>query len=374
MLLHTALLVAAGVASAVSGAAAPAVPCSRFDLVEQWRLAPSGEAPTLANIIDAATDPAGNTCLLDLQLQSILVISPDGRLLRTQGRPGDGPGETRMASRLFVDPDGKVGLLDAMSSRLVWFDAAGKPLPGMGHLRLNPDGSGATMTYDARRCDGGYVAAFAVLDMSARTRTIDVALARVPDDGGAATIIQRVADRAMSATGPLAEEADSYNFVWNNWDADRAGNVYLAPDRDSPRIVVLPAAGGKPWEFPLATGRRNRTAAEKAEVAARLARPNGAPGPRVADADAFVGHLRCDEQGRVWVRTPSPDPPVADGVFVAYDVYSPAGQHLERVELRGPDDPRTDAWFLLAGRGVIVVKHANDPDSEEDLEVVSYAY
>lgn len=365
------ILVAATIVPAASRATAPVV---QTQLREQWRLTPSEESPVLANLVDAATDAAGNTYLLDFQLQTVLVISPKGELLRTLGRPGDGPGETRMASRLFVEPDGRVGLLDAMSSRLVWFDAAGKPEAGAGHLRLNPDGSGATLTYDARRCVGGYVAAFAVLDVKAGARAFDVALARVPDDGSAAAIIHRVPDRAMSARGPLADEADSYNFVYNAWDADRAGNVFLAPDRDHPRVVVLPAGGGAPSEFPLVTGRRDRTAAEKAAVAARLARPNGTPGPHVADAEAFVGHLWCDEQGRVWVRTPSPDPPVATGVFLAYDVYSASGAHLERVDLRGPDDPRRDAWFLLPGRRVVVVRHANDPESDEGPEVVGYAY
>jgi len=360
------------VATLATAAAAP--PTLVGTLHEQWRLADSDDSLLIGNLVDAAADAAGNTYLLDFDAQTVAVISPKGELLRTLGRPGDGPGETRMASRMFVEPDGRVGLLDAMSSRLVWFDAAGSPEAGAGHLRLNPDGSGATLTYDARRCAGGYVAAFAVLDVKAGARAFDVALARVPDDGSAAAIIHRVPDRAMSARGPLADEADSYNFVYNAWDADRAGNVFLAPDRDRPRVVVLPAGGGAPSEFPLVTGRRDRTAAEKAAVAARLARPNGAPAPRIADAEAFVGHLWCDEQGRVWVRTPSPDPPVAWGVFLAYDVYSASGAHLERVELRGPDDPRRDAWFLLPGRRVIVVRNANDSESDEGPEVVGYAY
>ncbi|MBK8166449.1 MAG: hypothetical protein IPK64_10895 [bacterium] len=247
-------------------------------LAEQWHLTPSKEAPLIANIIDAATDPTNNTYLLDFQRQSVLVITPNGDLLRSLGHPGDGPGETRMASRLFVAPDGRVGLLGAMSSRPVWFDVAGKPEVGAGHLRMNPDGSGATLTYDTRRCAGGYVAAFAVLDSEAGTRAFDVALARVPDNGSAATIIHRVPDKAMSTREPLADEADSYNFVYNAWDVDRAGNVFLTPDRDRPRVVVLAAGGRKPSEFPLVTRRRDRTAGERAEVAARLARPNGAAG------------------------------------------------------------------------------------------------
>ncbi len=367
--LHLCAILAAAVPPA---AATP--PTVTAPLREKWRLADAEGALLIGNLVDAAADAAGNTYLLDFDLQTVAVISPKGELLRTLGRPGDGPGETRLASRLFVEPEGRVGLLDMTSSRLVWFDPAGNPEPTAGHLRLNPDGSGAALTYDARRCAGGYVAAFAVLDASDRIIAFDVALTRVPDGGGAGMIVHRVPDKAMSAREPLAAEADSYNFVYNAWDADRAGNVYLAPDRDLARILKLPAGGGEPVEIPLVTKRRDRTATEKAAVAARLARLNGDAGPRVADADAYVDHLRCDESGNVWVRTPMPDPPVAAGVFVAYDVYSPAGARLRRLELRGPDDPRRDAWFLLPGRRVVVVRHANDRDSTEGPEVVSYAY
>lgn len=65
---------------------------------------------------------------------------------------------------------------------------------------------------------------------------------------------------------------------------------------------------------------------------------------------------------------------MAAGVFLAYDVYAASGGHLERVELRGPDDAKRDAWFLLPGRRVVVVKHANDPESLEAPEVIGYTY
>lgn len=99
-------------------------------LKEQWRLTESDDSPLIGDIIDAATDAAGNTYLLDFKLQTVIVIDPSGALLRTIGGPGDGPGETRMPSRIFLEPDGRVGLLDAMSPRLVWFNAAGLPASG----------------------------------------------------------------------------------------------------------------------------------------------------------------------------------------------------------------------------------------------------
>lgn len=361
-------------AIAISATAAHVAPATiSATLHEQWRLADADDSLLIGDIVDAAIDADGNTYLLDFKLQTVAVINPKGALLRTLGRPGDGPGETRMASRLFIEPDGRVGLLDAMSSRLVWFDASGNPLPG-GHLRLNADGSGTVATYDARRCTGGYVAAFMVRDEVPQSRAFQVTLARVPDDGTPSIILYRAADRAASAVDPLADEADSYNFVWNTWDASRTGTVFVAPDRDRPRILVLPAAGGEPTEFKLVTGRRDRTAAEKAQAAARYAKSRGDAGPRIADTEAFVDHLWCDERGQVWVHTPSPEPAVGAGVFLAYDVYTEAGVYLQRVELRGPGDTRRDGWFLLPGRRVVVVRNARDGESAQGLEVVGYSY
>jgi hypothetical protein len=358
----------------MSAAIAPAAPPPlTATLTEQWRLTESDDSPLIGEIIDAATDAAGNTYLLDVKLQTVIVIDPKGAFLRTIGGPGDGPGETRMPSRLFVEPDGRIGLLDTMSSRLVWFDAAGQPASG-GHLRLNADGSGTLATYDARRIAGGYVAAFMVADRSQQTRAFQIVLARVPDDGTAPVILYRAPDTAASLVGPPTKEAEFYNFVWNAWAVSRAGNVYLAPDRDRPRILMVPARGGEPTEIKLVTGRHHRTAAEKAAAAARYARQGGGAGPEVADADPFVGRLWCDELGRVCVQTPSPEPPLGAGVFVAYDVYSEAGEYLQRVELRGPDDARTDNWFVLPGKRVVVVRNVLDAGSGEGPEVVGYSF
>lgn len=226
----------------------------------------------------------------------------------------------------------------------------GEPASG-GHLRLNADGSGTLATYDARRIAGGYVAAFMVADPSRQVHAFQTVLARVPDDGTAPVILYRAPDTAASLVGPPTKEADFYNFVWNAWAVGLgSGNVYLAPDRDRPRILMMPARGGEPTEIKLVTGRHHRTAAEKAAAAARYARQGGGAGPEIADADPFVGVLRCDELGWVCVQTPSPEPPLGAGVFVAYDVYSEAGEYLHRVELRGPDDARTDNWFGAAGQ------------------------
>jgi hypothetical protein len=216
--LCSALVQLAIIMSATIAPAAP--PPLTATLTEQWRLTESDDSPLIGDIIDAATDAAGNTYLLDFKLQTVIVIDPKGAFLRTIGGPGDGPGETRMPSRVFVEPDGRVGLLDAMSSRLVWFDAAGQPASG-GHLRLNADGSGTLVTYDARRIAGGYVAAFMVADPSKQTRAFQTVLARVPDDGTAPVILYRAPDTAASLVGPPTKEAEFYNFVWNAWAVSR---------------------------------------------------------------------------------------------------------------------------------------------------------
>lgn len=367
----SALLLSAVIMSATIASAAP--PMLTAALKEQWRLSESEDSPLIGDIIDTATDAAGNTYLLDFKLQTVLVVDPKGALLRTIGGPGDGPGETRMPSRVFVEPDGRAGLLDAMSSRLVWFDAAGQPASG-GHLRLNADGSGTLATYDARRIAGGYVAAFMVADPSQQAHAFQTVLARVPDDGTASVILYRTADTAASLVGAPTKEAELYSFVWNAWDVGRNGNVYLAPDRDRPRILMLPAGGGVPAEIKLVTGRRHRTGAEKAARASQLARQGGGAGPEVADADPFVGSLWCDELGRVCVYTPSPEPPSGAGVFIAYDIYSETGEYLQRVELRGPDDVRFDNWIVLPGNRVVVVRNVRDARSGEGPEVVGYSF
>jgi len=80
-------------------------------------------------------------------LSQISVFSPDGEFLRTIGREGEGPGEFRRGSELFVTPDNKVGVAQMMPGKIVMLSPDGKPA-GDFPVPAAPDG-GTQMIWGA---------------------------------------------------------------------------------------------------------------------------------------------------------------------------------------------------------------------------------
>ena len=68
-------------------------------------------------VFDVAFDGAGNVYLLDIHALRVTVVDREGGLLRTIGRPGDGPGEFNHPTRLAVTEDGRVVVADVARHR-----------------------------------------------------------------------------------------------------------------------------------------------------------------------------------------------------------------------------------------------------------------
>jgi hypothetical protein len=95
-----------------------------WQLVEAGRF--SGEENTPSEVINPQTlalDEAGRVYLADQKPAVIKVYHPDGRLLRTIGREGEGPGEFRVA--MIAVRNGVLAVHDPQTARTSVFDAAG---------------------------------------------------------------------------------------------------------------------------------------------------------------------------------------------------------------------------------------------------------
>ena len=71
-------------------------------------------------------DAAGNLYVLDGQASQVVVIGPDGGLVRTVGREGQGPGEFDGAENLFVWRDGRFVVVDLGQNAYQVFGADGE--------------------------------------------------------------------------------------------------------------------------------------------------------------------------------------------------------------------------------------------------------
>jgi hypothetical protein len=81
--------------------------------------------PTFGRPLTVAVDDAGNRYVLDRHAQAVWVLGPDGELLRTVGRGGEGPGEFQAPSDLALLPGHRLAVLDPGAFRISFFQTDG---------------------------------------------------------------------------------------------------------------------------------------------------------------------------------------------------------------------------------------------------------
>ena len=116
----------------------------RFEEVYRIGLLSGAEWEQFGDVESVAFDGASILYLFDDQAQRILVVGPDGRLIRRLGGLGDGPGEFREAVEMAVMPDGRVIVADFRRRGFHLFHADGEfdrmvPMSGVTQvMRVGP--------------------------------------------------------------------------------------------------------------------------------------------------------------------------------------------------------------------------------------------
>lgn len=88
----------------------PALAPRTVELEELWRVGGEESELLFGTVIEAISDNQGAVYLLDHQLCHVQVFSPEGVLLRTLSREGDGPGEVRLPRDVVMLSDGSIGI------------------------------------------------------------------------------------------------------------------------------------------------------------------------------------------------------------------------------------------------------------------------
>jgi 6-bladed beta-propeller len=83
------------------------------------------EWETFGEVDRVAFDREGNLYVLDRQNFRVVVVDPEGNLVREVGSEGDGPGELRFPLGFVVAPDGGIAVLDMGHQAFVVYDAEG---------------------------------------------------------------------------------------------------------------------------------------------------------------------------------------------------------------------------------------------------------
>ena len=261
-------------------------------------------------------DASGNIYIADAAAFAVIVTDSGGRLVRTLGRKGQGPGEFQSLSALRILPGDRLAVYDRMNGRLSLFDPEGG-LAGDTSLVTHP--SLFTPQIDSRGNVFG-------IKLSAKGSFRTMVLLKISSDGTASTPLASVT-RRLAPAGSLALFATRLDFrlspndevVWGN----QTDYVLHILDRDGrPKARIEKAH--EPLEI------RDR------DIEAELSRRGGRRREevKVAAPDHYppFSMLLVADDGRIFVRIRER---TAQGVRFAYDVFDGQGFYLYRMRLPG---------------------------------------
>lgn len=342
-------------------AAAPAQ--LTVDLNEAWRLGGDADEDVLLGVITAgALGPDGSIYLVDRQLSQVLVIAPDGSLVRTLGRQGDGPGELRGPQGLFVMPDGSLAVFQGFPGRVNLLKPDGTP---GGEFKVGGDPAQGGFNAIRDLCISGDklvgVRGRGTIDPD-RGKSTQVTTMSVMDLKGQDLLKLFESTRENDLARRVFDEAAEFSEM-RTWTTSKDGSIYTAPEREAWAINVRGLDGKvtRTLRRPFTTCKR--TSAEKAALTdGRFATVNGrrqAVESKALDTEPAIVRMNVADDGRLFVTSCLQDRKrLPDGVAARYDVIAPDGRFSEELTLRVPVFDRDhDIVIFLDGKTFLLVRN-----------------
>jgi hypothetical protein len=302
--------------------------------------------------------PDGNVYVMDQQLSQVFVFTPDGDLLRTLSREGEGPGETRRPEHMVFLPDGSLGLAQYINGRIVRIDLEGTPLGTMMPPGAAGDGGGLANIRRVRCRGGSFVVNGVTNTPQGEEMVRRQYLVRCDDEGR--PLVEYL---ASSSTNNVMRDGWIEKNNWfpshELWDIDDEGNVLAAADRNEYRIAVYAPDGSVLRTFGRQEAGWRRSDERKQEI--RDSVTVIADGQRVRidvtveDIDPVIVELHAMPGGETWVLTSRGRQERPEGVMMTWDVFDRAGAFVRREEIACAGDPMEDRlYFLGEGRAALV--------------------
>lgn len=372
----------------VENGAKPAKGVRTARLTELWTRGGESDDVFFGAAAQVHAGPGGQVLVLDSRLSEVKVLGPDGELVRTLGREGDGPGEVRRPGDMFIAGDGTVCMLQGFPGRVVKVKADGTPA-GEAKYGTGQPGAGqfAVMLRGLPHPGGMVLAGITMSFGSSSVSDQEYFLSLCGPDGTRHQQLLAKQSRVDYADFVLDELG--MDFIWQRLAGLPDGRIFVAPERNEYRVSVYGPDGQPVREITRAYQSPARSAALK-EQARRILEAIGANYPTrpkrlsvEATAPAVTGIWVTDD-GRMWVLTGDEQPGRPKGTWCMLDVFAPDGTFEQQVALPGAHDQQQDALFILRDGRLVVVTGALDSflsqqavaggEDEEgtDLEITCY--
>jgi hypothetical protein len=327
-----------------------------IDLEEVFRLGGYDDEDNLFGVITSViADEEGNFYMLDAQLSEIKVYSPDGEWLRTIGREGEGPGEFRRASAIFLVPGGNIGVLQTFPSKIVLLTPEGDPA---GDFPLpEQEGAGFRVLFGAAYAGDKLAIVYGRNQPSEGSFTQTNVLSLVSADGKNESVLFTDDSTMDFASAVIAEkEWDSFR---NRWTAAPDGRVFTVRTFGTYEITVWNNDGSIDRvihrEYPV----HKRTQEDHdriLDIYKGFTRQIPIPNIKYEIEENFnpIAQMYARADGSLWVQTSRGQNDRPEGVLGGFDIFDSKGHFVQTVNLKGTGDPWVDGYFF-AGDYLFVV-------------------
>ncbi|MBD3160995.1 MAG: 6-bladed beta-propeller [Candidatus Eisenbacteria bacterium] len=322
-------------------------------LEELWRIGgdseEEGEFFGVIGAIEVGAD--GTVFLLDRQLSEVKLFDADGGYIRTIGREGEGPGEFRRPTDLFLTPEGNVAVLQLMPGKIVALTPEGDPA---GEIRLPElEGGGRRMLWQGAGSPSGIVVESSTMTMDGRSGTRSVTIAAYSPDGGTETARFFERSSPIDFANMVIDERTTMRPIWTIGDD---GVLWLVPVFGEYRLQMILPDGTVEREIEREYEHLVRTEEEREEARGRfvIRGPRVQPTIKVLDHHPDIREIHARPDGGCWALTSRGwlEPP--DGAICVFDVFDSEGEFVRQVVLQGEGDPEQDALYLTGDRLFVV--------------------
>jgi hypothetical protein len=332
-----------------------------WNLRELWRAGGEDDDIFFGVIFAAVSDEAGNLYLLDRQLCQIFVYSPQGELLKTLSRQGEGPGETQRPIGLLFMPDGSLGIVQGFPGRIVKIDLDGNPAgtfsPGGGPAA----GGFAGLSRVANRGGQLVVCGNLMTQIAGGGMQRTSYLASCGEDGAEKVRFLSLATEPDFGN-PRFDEKKQYFVDRGGWALGPDGRLYTAPERDRYAIHVFRPDASLERVIERPYQPRKRTAEDIEDLKnGMVAIVNGRRvevETHIEDHDPAVRELRVDKEGNLWVLEPQGARGLPSGVVRIYDVFDPTGTYTKQVRIACDGDAEADRLLFASDDRLLLIKGA----------------
>ena len=330
-------------------------------LRELWRAGGEDDEVFFGLVPRVETDPEGNVYILDSQTCHVYVFNPEGEMLRTLFREGEGPGEIRRPRDMVLMGDGRVGLMQEFPGAISFVRPDGTPAGKIQLIGIDGGVMGLTScgaSGDVLLFAGNHDQEGSRPEIRNRWNVLE----RYGPDG---MMMARFADNhAVYDFGNFLFQENSHLPVfWFSFDADENGRVYTASHHDKYAVTVYSPDGTPQRVIEREYEPLDRTDAEihRLELMIQSAFNGMSFQPKIeinrleSALSYFHRAIQLRPDGELWVLSGRGVRPDGQGVMAVFDVFDELGHFVRQVALHAPHDGRDVGIFLSGTDRILVV-------------------